>query len=1082
MSPIAQQIALPPSVPGWALAAGAAVGVGAWAALRGRRAAGVPGALLVAARILLGAAGVWLGLRALGRVLVLAASWPVWPVALLAVVAAEAIVGLYGLERRVVSRRMGRALTALRLLLVALVALMLVQPVLASVFTETRKRTVAVLLDASASMRIADPRLPDHERLRLAEALGLPAARRPYRLDDRADAVADLRDALAGDLAMLQRLTRTAPDQAARDLARRREKLRERLKASSADAAEQARPLEAVLAEFADLPQALRTALLDAKATLSGPGAGRLADAADLLGSGDTGQLAANLPRLHEALRQAANALTKAEQALRHAGRDLDGLLYRMLGESDRAEVDAVSRLTRLQTASALLARAPTDEESARPLLAKLAEDYTVRVWTFAAEADETGPAAIADPLATATATATTARSRPAAPPPGAMATDLAGALREVLAAADDLAGVIVLSDGQDNGPDSPEPLARQLGARGASFCAAVVGSSSPPADAGIIAVESPDTVCRGDRVYANAELKLEGLKGRRVRVSLFDGEKRVDTREVRPSGDAVRTRVQLAHEPDKPGLHEYRLEVRPEGHAGRAVHEAFTGNNTYPVPVTVTREPTRLLLVDARPRWEFRYLKNLFRGRDRTVRLQYVLTDPDRYHGQPRRKPVPASAARPAGKEEATALPAGEAEWMKFDLIVLGDCSPADLARRLPPRALKAAEGRSGPAEVARILRKFVADRGGTLVLIAGPRAMPAACAGTALADLLPVGLDADDRRPACPREGARILLTDAGADHVALRQDVGADRSREIWRSLPPVYWHGRYLRASSAAEVLAFAAPAKPPSWLTDEDPEDAEARAELARRRREYQRDHALVVVAPHGLGRVMMLNTDRTWRLRYRVGDRRHHKLWGQIVRWATAGKLPAGTDRVRLGTDKTRYRPDERPIVRAKVVREDFSPVVTRLAVKVLDGDKPVARAPMAYVEDSPGLYRAALAPLPAGQYRLELELSAPDAKELLGEDEKPVSVKVSVAGGIPAEQVDLAATADGLRRLAQLSHNGAVVGAHQARRLRGFLPPGRMTRTRVEDFPLWDSWPLLVLFCLAATGEWVLRKRAGLT
>ena len=152
---------------------------------------------------------------------------------------------------------------------------------------------------------------------------------------------------------------------------------------------------------------------------------------------------------------------------------------------------------------------------------------------------------------------------------------------------------------------------------------------------------------------------------------------------------------------------------------------EVFATNNEYPFTVSVSSDQTRLLLVDGRSRWEFRYLKNLFDMRDRSVRLQYVLMEPDRITGQPPRAEIHAAAARPAEQSEATALPRELSEWLKFDVIILGDVNP----QHLRPEDLEA-------------LRKFVFDRGGALIVIAGPNFMPRAYGGSVLEEMIPATL----------------------------------------------------------------------------------------------------------------------------------------------------------------------------------------------------------------------------------------------------------------------------------------------------------------------------------------------------
>ena len=174
-----------------------------------------------------------------------------------------------------------------------------------------------------------------------------------------------------------------------------------------------------------------------------------------------------------------------------------------------------------------------------------------------------------------------------------------------------------------------------------------------------------------------------------------------------------------------------------------------------------MTEELTQLLIIEGRPRWEFRYLKNLFESRDVSVKLQYVLLNPDKIGGTEPLPQVAASASRPREETQATLLPQSEMEWMKFDVIILGDISPD---------ALSDADYEA--------LGRFVTDRGGTLVVIAGPDYMPHAFTDTPLADLLPVEVTPNSEPVAAPEESYHIALTPEGQDSVIMRQAVDAAR----------------------------------------------------------------------------------------------------------------------------------------------------------------------------------------------------------------------------------------------------------------------------------------------------------------
>jgi hypothetical protein len=225
----------------------------------------------------------------------------------------------------------------------------------------------------------------------------------------------------------------------------------------------------------------------------------------------------------------------------------------------------------------------------------------------------------------------------------------------------------------------------------------------------------------------------------------------------------------------------------------------------------------------------------------------------------------------------------------------------------------------------------------------------------------------------------------------------------------------------------------------------------------------------------------MVSFDRTWRLRYRAGDEHHHKFWGQLLRWATGGGRPAGTDLVRLGTDSARYSRGERVEVRARLVQPDLSPVASaQVAVAVYRGEEQVLRRELKHLEDSPGVYAADLGEMPPGRYRAELE--SPQAEALLrgrGEDEEIVT-RFAVDPASSPELVELAPDLDLLGRLARLS-GGAVVEPYRAGEVAGALRPAAYERRERYEFVLWNSWPFLgVIMCVAAA-EWLLRRRCGL-
>lgn len=1017
---------LPQAVPAAAVAALALSGVLGWWATHsfGTTNRSLPGE--VGAFLLRSAAGfvaLLLAAEALERYLVLGTRWPLWTLALAAAVAVEAALRLYRLEREVAGPRAGRALAALRTGLLLLAAAMLLQATFVHRSERQMRRTVAVLVDTSGSMRVADTQMSPPERLRLAGALAPQPFPRPVALERTADRLARCRERLTTHAEWLQMLGGLEPSAAQEHMAARRADLRDALAAASETVSGLADELEAA-PEGDEVPEEAGAALKDLHDRLAAEVRTPLRRAAQMVESASPDQPAAH-GELSGLLGRALESLESLAAQFRRRGREVDAAVYAALPEEERALADSFARRTRLEVVRRLLSRSDPATGTEAGLLAALGADYEVRFATFSSEATD------ADPETWLAAT-------DADPGTG---TNLAAALRKVARDVEPgrLAGVVLLTDGRHNADARVEDALRPLAEGEVPVASVVLGADRPPRDAAVVSLSAPDMVHAEDTMQVAVDLKLDGLAGETAEVRLLreDAEEPVATGTVRIPGPRHRARVELSHTPGEAGLQSYHVAVGPfEG-------EVLTGNNQSALTVSVTDERTKMLLLEERPRWEFRYLKNLFANRDPSVKLQYVLLHPDHIAGAEPPAEVPASASRPPEEAQATRPPEGEAEWMQFDVLVLGDLSPETLT----------------PGETETIAR-FVTDRGGTLVAVAGPRCMPHRWASTPLRDLLPVVVRPRQEPLLDPVEGGfRVALTAEGRRHVITSQSVDPERNAEIWRSFPPLRWRDP-APAKPGAAVLAYAEP--------EEDSEEVKPQS------------RPLVSLHRVGLGRVVMLSFDRTWRLRYRAGDTHHHKFWAQIMRWATRGKLSGGSNLVKLGSERARYRAGEKVKVRARMLRRDLSPVANAEAAVVLyRGGKRVLRRSLQYAPETPGLYEAELGALPPGDYRAELH--CPRAEKLLeAEGAETVAAEFAVDPAIPPEQAELAPDRGRLNHLAQAT-GGAVAGPERAERVLESLKAGTHVRTERYEYVLWNSWPFVGAIVAAAATEWLLRRRSGL-
>jgi hypothetical protein len=991
-------------------------------------------------RVVLGTVALWVFWQAVARHLVLETTWPLALNGLIGALAIEIVLALYQLEKRIVPVRAGKWLTVLRLLAVLAVLTILAQPVFSRKETRTVDRNVVILLDESESMQLADTAMPVGERLALAAYLGLGGLEGRPALAGQMTGVRELSGKLDA-AAESVRPPDGVSEAASRELI---EAKKETLVALAGEAEAWTKGMGQSLDEGReemrkfpdDLKQRLRLVRRSAVDEF-GQAVRQIREGVER-GEGR---------KLRAALREAAAAANRAAQDAGPLTEAVDEWFYNGLPESVRAKISEGSARTRRSLALEALERKADGKAS---LLEQLQQKYTVRFMQFGKEAAE------AASLAAPSAPGSAMRSR----------TDLTGALTKVQEswAPENLAGVVLLSDTRHNGALPPDEAARRLGLQGSPVCPVVVGSAAGARDASIVEVSHPQSVFLGDRVRVMVDLKLDRLRGQTVKVSLSRAGKVVREEKLEVRGDAWRTTVKFDDTPEEKGIFAWKVKIDAvEG-------EQFPQNNEWAFEAAVSDDRTNVLLIEDRPRWEFRYLRNLFDSRDKSVQLQYVLLHPDLLEGADPLPSIPAAAGRPFGQSEATQLPATPEEWRKFDVIILGDVPP----------------DRVTPA-VWQTIRDCVGNRGAMLVMVAGRNYMPHAFGHDTARDLIPVrfaaSTEAFDRSP---EPAYRLALTAEGRQSPVFSQSLSGLESARIWEQMPVLRWRHPHEGAKEGTQVLAWAQPVPvdaqgvelplSPALATDADP------AGELQRRKAMESKHALVVASQVDLGKVVMLNFDQTWRFRYGVGDTWHHRFWGQLLRWGAGESLPSGTAAVRLGTDLLTYEPGQPVLVRARLTDEQFRPLRDgKVKAAILRDGQPVASRLLEYRKDSQGLYEGQIAG-PAEPGRYTVQLSGSDVERLASKDGLRVieqAITVSAASN-PVELGDLTVDPEMARKLAGLS-GGMATGLADAAAVLPKFGPGTTQVEEQKETSLWDNWIVLAVAVGALTAEWMLRRRHAL-
>jgi uncharacterized membrane protein len=629
-------------------------------------------------------------------------------------------------------------------------------------------------------------------------------------------------------------------------------------------------------------------------------------------------------------------------------------------------------------------------------LLARLADQFKVRLYRFAEDAERVG--GVTD-LAFA-----------------GRATRLGVALDRVRQdfTGQPLAGIVLLSDGADNTSGSAADAALALQAARVPVYAVGVGRERFVRDIEIARMDLPARALEGSTLMADLLVTQSGYANTTVPVYVEEAGRIVAIDSARlGSEEAVTVRVPFTLGGAGPRM--VRVRIPPQ--RGEQVVE----NNVRDALVYADPRRRTVLYFEGEPRPEAKFIRRALEN-DSNVRLVTLeRTAPNKFLRLDVNSPQELVAGFPKTRDELYA----------YSGVVLGSVEAAQFTH-----------------DQLLMLRDFVGERGGGLLLLGGRRAFAeGGYAGTPLADVVPFVLPTVGDSTSFVRE-VKVHATPAGQAHPALQLAGSRAASAARWTTLPPLSVVNRLGEPKPGATTLLAGEP--------------------------EHGTDLPVLLFQRYGRGKVIAFTIQDSWLWQMAasmpVEDMTHETLWRQLIRWLASG-VP---DPIGVTASADRVEPGDSVTVRAAV--SDSAYVLVNgasVVARVTDPGGIVDSVPLGWTVLKDGEYRGAFVARAPGTYHVMVE--ARRAGRLLGSGDTYVR----------AESLGREFFAAGMRRSALQRVAQETGGRFYTPATAGTLPEDvRYTEsgaTVFERYELWDMPVFFFLLLLLFGAEWGYRRARGL-
>jgi hypothetical protein len=642
------------------------------------------------------------------------------------------------------------------------------------------------------------------------------------------------------------------------------------------------------------------------------------------------------------------------------------------------------------------------------------------------------------------------------------------------------LAGVLLFSDG--NRTDIGDVDWSQL----PPVYPVVPPTQGVARDVGVSQVSISQTNFESAPVVIRAEVAAAGFPGETIVAAVTDLEgKELERQEAKATGEDRPLPFRFQFRPEHRGVNFYRVQAFPASEepknkkaeaaetAAASTSEQTLANNSRLVVVDQGTGPYRVLYVSGRPNWEFKFLRRAiaedeqvqlvglvriarrqpkFDFRDartqRDSRLFQGFEHPDPDTAERADQPVLIRLGTLDEVELRDGFPKAADELFRYHAVILDDIEAAFFTQ-----------------DQLALLRSFVSQRGGGLLMLGGPDSFAEGRYDrTPVGELLPVYLNrsraslmqAPAQGPAQGKGQAdpeyRLVLTREGWLQPWVRTRKTEEEERQRLTAMASFHTLSRVDNIKPGAVVL---------SEVRDADGQAAPA-----------------LVAQQFGKGHVAALLIGDLWRWGIRREDPAESDLdrsWRQTVRWLV-GDVPSRLE--------VAVRPKADPSA-------TISTAAVELAARVRDADyRPLDNAKVAFKITLPdgetlaldaepdgreaGAYAATYVPRQPGAYRVVATANAPDGSAI-GEREAGWAAQPAAD-----EFARLEPDREYLKTIAAKTRGELI----DAARLDSFVASLSSRHAPISEpwtLPLWHQPLYLLITIVCLTAEWGLRRINGL-